>query len=94
MFDEVIETHIATTPEDMENAVADFCRSWNDFNQVSAGITTPAQNQWWVKLEWLALADSRMKDCFCGRDRSPRSIALYHRYRLKMIDGKRYRVDA
>jgi hypothetical protein len=35
----------------------------------------------WKALQWLALADSRLKDLFCGRDSSPRSIAMYHKYR-------------
>jgi len=45
-------------------------------------------------LEYLALADSRLKEAFCGRDRSPLSISQYHKWRLKMINGRRYRADA
>jgi hypothetical protein len=27
---------------------------------------------------WLSCAENRLKEAFCGRDRSPRSVALYH----------------
>jgi hypothetical protein len=107
MFDEIVQTEIkadgtveVSLVEDsaQENAVADFVRSWRRFNEIDASVAaTSGANlgvEWWRCLEYLALADSRLKDAFCGRDRSPRSIKQYHKYRLKLIDGKHYRTDA
>jgi hypothetical protein len=88
----------ALQAEEAEAAVADFVRSWRRFREIDApDAATFAANlgiEWWRCLEYLALADSRLKEVFCGRDRSPRSIRQYHEYRLKLIDGKRYRTDA
>ena len=78
--------------EEMERAVADFVRSWRDFRgRDPMRYGDPAR---WRALEYLALANSRLKDAFCGRDRSPASIRRYHRWRLKLADGRRYRADA
>lgn len=84
--------------EEVENAVADFVQRHRQFREANSRpdiATDPnAGIQWWRALEYLALADSRLKECFCGRDRSPASVRLYHRFRLKMIDGRRYRTNA
>ena len=40
------------------------------------------------------LAESRMKDCFCGRHGDPASIRQYAKIRSKTLEGKRYRPDA
>jgi len=109
MFDELVSTTIkpdgtvevnlvSPSAEEVENAVADFIRSERDFRELNRPSAATDPNrigiEWWKALEWLALADSRLKNIFCDRDRSPRSIAAYHKYRLKMIAGKRYRTDA
>jgi hypothetical protein len=109
MFDEIVRTEfkqngevkvtiVEDTAREMECAVADFVRWWRRFNEIDASVAaTSGANlgvEWWRCLEYLALADSRLKDAFCGRDRSPNSIKQYHKFRLKMIDGKRYRTDA
>jgi hypothetical protein len=104
MFDEIIRTEfkengevkvelVSPSAEEMEFAVADFVRSFKDFKRVNRpdGFMS---NEWWRCLEWLALADSQMKDQFCGRDRSPQSIAAYHKYRMKLSGGQSYRADA
>lgn len=84
--------------EEAEAAVTDLIRSWRRFKEMDASVAATSGAQlgieWWRCLEYLALADSRLKDVFCGRDRSPRSIKQYHKYRLKLIDGKHYRTDA
>lgn len=84
--------------QELEAATTDFVRSWRRFREIDASLAaTSGANlgiEWWRCLEYLALADSRLKDVFCGRDRSPRSIKQYHKYRLKLIDGKHYRTDA
>lgn len=84
--------------EEAEAAVADLIRSWRRFKEMDASVAATSGAQlgieWWRAVEYLALADSRLRDVFCGPDRSPRSVAQYHRYRLKLIDGKRYRTDA
>jgi hypothetical protein len=87
MFDEITEVKI--TPDgrveakrlisdeetvasiDMQEAVNDFVRSERDFRALTVPVAT---NVWWRNLEYLALADSRLKECFCGRDRSKRTI--------------------
>ena len=110
MFDELIRTTVMPDgkidvelvqpdPKEVENAVADFVKSAREFRILHScpdGATDPERRGilWWRALESLACADSRLKDIFCGPDRSPRSIAQYHKYRLKLIDGKRYRTDA
>ena len=110
MFDKIVETKVmpdgtvevnlvSDSAEDMENAVADFVQSYRQFretNNLRPDAATEANlgMAWWKRLEYLALADSRLKECFCGRDRSPASVRHYHKYRLKLIDGKRYRTDA
>ena len=49
---------------------------------------------WWRALGYLALAESRAKDCFLGRHRDPASVRQYAKFRSKMIEGKGYRADA
>jgi hypothetical protein len=78
--------------EEMERAVADFVRSWRDFRGLDP--MRYGDPTWWRALEYLALANSRLKDAFCGQDRSPASIRQHHRWRLKLADGRRYRTDA
>ena len=105
MFDEIVKTEfmpdgsvevslVEDSAQELENAVADFVRSWRRFKEIDASVAaTSGANlgvEWWRCLEYLALADSRLKDAFCGRDRSPNSIKQYHKYRLKLIDGRRY----
>jgi len=106
MFDEIAEVTVkpdgtveASLVEDaaqeMENAVADMARSWREFRDVNAdGPIAIHDYAWWKALVYLSLAEDRMKTAFCGRDRSPRSIRQYHKFRLKMIAGRRYRTDA
>lgn len=110
MFDELVSTKIeggkvtvetevlSPDPEEVENAVADLVRSWRRFKEMDASVAATSGPQlgieWWRAVEHLALADSRLKEVFCGPDRSPRSIRQYHKYKLKLIDGRRYRTDA
>ena len=87
---------ISPSPEEVENAASDLFLSWKDFRNLNVeGPCAIHDGKWWKALQWLALADSRLKDLFCGRDRSPRSIAMYHRYRLTIVAGKKkLRADA
>jgi hypothetical protein len=110
MFDGVIETTakpngevevklVSPSAEEVEGAVADFVRSCRDFRRFDLRPDAATDMEqpgvlWWRALEYLALADSRLKDIFCGRDRSPASIKQYHKYRLSLISGKRLRADA
>ena len=84
--------------QELENAIADLIRSFKDFNQImSHGVdpTDPVKSiPWWRCLQFLALADSRMKEAFICGDRSPVSITQYAKFRSKMLEGKRYRPDA
>lgn len=106
LFDEIIETRIApdgtleaslrdpSAEEEMEAAVADMTRSWREFRDANAeGAIAAHDYRWWKYLCYLALAEDRLKTAFVGRDRSPASIKAYHRFRMKMVSGKRYRTD-
>jgi hypothetical protein len=106
LFDEMVETRIAPdgtleaglksdAEQEMENAVADMARSWREFRDLNVkGPYVIHDYAWWKALVYLSLAEDRLKEAFCGRDRSPASIRQYHKFRLKMITGKRYRTDA
>lgn len=84
--------------DEMANAIADLTRSFRDFNSImSRGVdpVDPVKSLgWWRATEYLMLANNRLKDIFCGRDRSPASIRQYAKFRSKMLEGKRYRTDA
>jgi hypothetical protein len=70
-------------------------RIWKEFRDVNtSGPIAIWGWQWWKCLCYLALAEDRLKKAFCDRDRSPASMKQYHNWRLKMIDGWRYRTDA
>jgi hypothetical protein len=109
MFDEIVQTEIKPdgtvevnlindSAKEMENAAAEFQQSWRRFRKIDPAMATSCARigiEWWKAAEWLMIADNRMKDAFCGRDRSPQSIRLFHRWRLKLVvDGKNYRTDA
>jgi hypothetical protein len=108
MFDEIFRTEfradgevdltLAENPaQEMEEAVADFCRRWHRFSKIDPAMATCSAQlgiEWWRAAEWLMLSESRLKEAFILGDRSPRSIAQFHKYKLKLIDGKHYRTDA
>ncbi|HEV2289910.1 MAG TPA: hypothetical protein VGR81_13280 [Candidatus Acidoferrales bacterium] len=110
MFDELVSTKIeggkvtvetevlSPDPEEVEDAVADLVRSWRRFKEMDASVAaTSGANlgiEWWRAVKRLALADFRLKEMFCGPDRSARSMRKFHKYKLKLIDGRRYRTDA
>ena len=111
MFNELIRTTVKPDgevevdlvqpdPKEVENAVADFVKSAREFRILHScpdAATDPERPGilWWRALERLACADSRLKDIFCGRDRSPASIAQFHKYKLHLIDDRKpYRADA
>ena len=83
--------------EEMANAIADLTRSFSDFNAImSRGVdpVDPVKSLgWWRATEYLMLANNRLTDIFCGRDRSPASVKAYARFRSKMLE-RRYRPDA
>jgi hypothetical protein len=87
---------VSPSPEEVENAASDLFLSWKDFRNLNVeGPCAIHDDKWWKALQWLALADSRLKDLFCGGDHSPRSIAMYHRYRLTSVaEKKKLRADA
>ena len=84
--------------KEMEEAIADLVRSFREFsvfNERSVDPTDPLRSiGWWRALGYLALAETRAKDCFLGRHRDPASVRQYAKFRSKMIEGKRYRPDA
>ena len=110
MFDEITEVHVKPdgtveaqlvggSAEEMENAVGEFVRSWRRWKEIDPAMATSPRphrhRSGGEPPEWLMLADNRMKDAFCGRDRSKRSIALYQEYKLTLIERqKRLKTDA
>jgi hypothetical protein len=96
--------HVVVTDEEtiaqmdasaMAEAVNDFGFWAKKFRDSNGGDPRHGRaNGWWVNLQWLALADAKLKDLFCGRDRSPESIKRYHAYRLQLIEGGSSKADA
>jgi hypothetical protein len=81
----------------MEEAVAEFVQCAKEFfdsRAEHAHAVNRAGVLFWRRLNWLSLADEKLKDCFCGRDRSPESISLYHKYRMQLLGGQKLRHDA
>ena len=102
MFEEISEVSVAVkrdvpapTAEEMARAVREFAVAWKDFVELERSRSNAAiENRWWQLLTWLSITDSALKDMFCGRDRSPVSIAKYHAYRLKLVCGRPSKADA
>jgi len=107
MFDEIAEVHVspdgtveATLVDDaaqeMENAVTEMARAWQNFRNAEAeGSSAVHGYRWWRAMMWLSCAENRLKEAFCGRDRSPRSVAMYHRWRMSVLGRKGHsRADA
>jgi len=83
--------------KELEDALSEFMREWRTWSEMRPECALDYERPgiiWWRNLQCLALAESRFKEAFIQGDRSPRSIQQYHKFRLKMIDGKRYRTDA
>ena len=83
--------------KELADSLAEFVREWREFERLRVDLATDYGRPgilWWRSLQCLALAESRFKEAFIQGDRSPRSIQQYHKFRLKMIHGKRYRTDA
>ena len=106
MFDEIVRTEIKpggtveaslveNSAQEMEAAAADMVKAWKDFKDASADYPKRAWSyEWWKALVYLALSEDHLKEAFLGRDRSPKSIAQYHRWRLSVCDGRPYRANA
>jgi len=81
---------VSPSPEEVLDAASDLFLKWKDFRNLNVeGPCAIHDDKWWKALQWLALADSKLKNLFVGGDRSPRSIAIYHRYRLTIVAGQR-----
>lgn len=110
MFDEIVKTEfkpdgrvevelVNDDAQELESATTDLVRSWRRFKGIDASVAATSGAQlgieWWRSLQYLALADSRVKEAFIGGDRSPRSIRLFHQYKLGLIEGgKKLPADA
>jgi hypothetical protein len=106
MFDEIVQTEIKAdgtvevslvedSAQEMENAVGEMKAAWRDFRDVNAENPAAYHTyKWWKALMWLSCAENRLKEAFCGRDRSPCSIALYHHWRMRIIGNRDLRADA
>jgi hypothetical protein len=103
MFDQVTEVHIAPDgtlmmTQELESAVLDLKMSWKQFKGIDATVAATSGAQlgieWWRALQFLALADSRLKEAFIGGDRRPVSTRLYHKWKLKLIDNQSFGENA
>lgn len=110
LFDELVETEFKPDGEvevktvegdaaEMEEAIAELTQAWRRFREFDRRHTDAALDpehglHWWRLVEYLMLANNRMKDCFLGRDRSPRSVRQHDKFRRKLLLGERYRTDA
>ena len=108
MFDQEITTLIKAdgTPEqkelvaedpaqEMEAAVLEMRQSWKEFCAAADSPIAAHNYNWWRALMWLSCAENRLKEAFLGRDRSPKSVAQYHRWRVSVIFSRRaYKADA
>ena len=105
LFDEIITTRLApdgtveasvktdfAATQEMEISVAEMQSAWADFKKANGDQYPIAvwTYDWWKALMWLSCAENRLKEAFCGRDRSPASIKQYHRWRLSVCDGRPY----
>jgi hypothetical protein len=80
--------------QEMEAAVTEMQNSWKAFCDVNKGTIAEYGYQWWKCLSYLSLAEDRLKQAFLGRDRSPKSVAQYHRWRMTIIYNRPYRANA
>lgn len=106
LFDEIVRTEVkhdgrveASLVEDpaqeMEASVADMVKAWQDFKVANGDYPIAVWGYaWWKALVYLALAEDHLKEQFLGTDRSPKSIAQYHRWRLSLCDGRPFRANA
>ena len=106
LFDKIVRTGIkpdgtveASLVEDAAQEMAasaqDMVKAWQDFKDASADYPKGAWSyNWWKALVYLALAEDHLKEAFLGRDRSPKSVAQYHRWRLSLCDGRPFRANA
>lgn len=95
----VTEEMVEGDAKEMEDAIADLVRSFREFSAFTERGVDPTEPLrsigWWRALGYLALAESRAKDCFLGRHRDPASVRQWAKFRSKMIGCKgRYRADA
>ena len=106
LFDEIVRTEIKpdgtaeaspveNAAQEMEASVADMTKAWKDFKDANPEYPMGVwRYDWWKALVYLALAEDHLKEAFLGRDRSPKSIAQYHRWRLSLCDGRPFRANA
>jgi hypothetical protein len=83
--------------KELEDSLVEFLREWREFERLRLDLATDYGRPgilWWRSLQCLALAESRFKEAFIQGDRSPRSIQQFHRFKLKMVAGRRYGTDA
>ena len=109
LFDEIVRTEIKpdgtlepsvksdfAAAQEIEISMAEMQSAWADFKKANGDQYPIAvwTYEWWRALMWLSCAENRLKEAFCGRDRSPKSIAQYHRWRMTIIFGRPYRANA
>jgi hypothetical protein len=82
------------TSQEMEAAITEMRDSWKAFCDVNKGTIAAYSYEWWKALMWLSCAENRLKEAFLGRDRSPKSIGQYHRWRMTIIHNRPYRANA
>ena len=107
LFDEIVRTEIKPDgtvqtslvedpAQEMAACAADMTKAWKDFKDANGDQYPIAVwgYAWWKALVHLALAEDHLKEQFLGSDRSPKSVAQYHRWRLSLCDGRPFRANA
>ena len=91
------QTILEMQAKELEEAIAEFLWAWKQFQNLRPESATDYHNvglAWWKTIDALALGASRFKEAFIQGDRSPNSIRCFHKFRVKMLLGKRYTVEA
>ena len=82
--------------KELKDALSEFMCEWRTWSEMRPECALDYERSgiiWWRNLQCLALAESRFKEAFIQGDRSPRSIQQFHRFKLKMVAGLRYRTN-
>src|SRR5271155_2854242 len=87
---------VSPSPEEVLDAASDLFLKWKDFRNLNVeGPCAIHDDKWWKALQWLPRTAPPPQGMFWAGGGRPRSIAMYHRYRLTLIAGKKkLRADA
>jgi hypothetical protein len=100
LFDEIVVTKLPPVEDaaatEMREAIEEFLKSAERFRELNSHNMNwwSVGDPWWKAMQWLTISDTRLKQAFCGDNRSRSSIRLYHEYRQRLLVGVPYRTNA